>query len=40
MENWNDQQPVSFRVVLKDGNEMGEWKGTIRKDPKIKRLSN
>ena len=37
MENWNDQQPVSFRVVLKDGNEMGEWKGTIRKDPKNKK---
>ena len=37
IENWNDQQPVSFRVVLKDGNEMGEWKGTIRKDPKNKK---
>ena len=37
MENWNDQQPVPFRVVLKDGNEMGEWKGTIRKDPKNKK---
>ena len=37
MENWNDQQPVSFRVVLKDGNEMAEWKGTIRKDPKNKK---
>jgi phosphodiesterase/alkaline phosphatase D-like protein len=37
MENWNEQQPVPFRVVLKDGNEMGEWKGTIRKDPKNKK---
>ena len=37
MENWNDQQPVPFRVVLKDGNEMAEWKGTIRKDPKNKK---
>ncbi len=37
MEKWNDQQPVTFRVVLKDGNEMGEWKGTIRKDPKNKK---
>ena len=36
MENWNDQQPVSFRVVFKDGNKIGEWKGTIRKDPKNK----
>ena len=37
IENWNDQQPVPFRVFLKDGNEMGEWKGTIRKDPRNKK---
>jgi alkaline phosphatase D len=37
MENWNDQQPVPFRVFFKDGNEMGEWKGTIRKDPRNKK---
>ncbi len=37
IENWNDQQPVPFRVVLKDGKEMGEWKGMIRKDPKNKK---
>ena len=37
IENWNDQQPVPFRVLFKDGNEMGEWKGTIRKDPRNKK---
>ena len=36
MENWHDHQPVPFRVVFQDGNKMGEWKGTIRKDPKNK----
>jgi alkaline phosphatase D len=37
MENWNDSRPVPFRVVFQDGNKMGEWKGTIRKDPKNKK---
>ena len=36
MENWNDSGPVPFRVVFQDGNKMGEWKGTIRKDPRNK----
>ena len=36
MENWNDSRPVPFRVVFQDGNKMGEWKGTIRKDPRNK----
>ena len=36
MENWNDSRSVPFRVVFQDGNKMGEWKGTIRKDPKNK----
>jgi hypothetical protein len=37
MENWNDSRPVPFRVVFQDGNKMGEWKGTIRKDPRNKK---
>jgi phosphodiesterase/alkaline phosphatase D-like protein len=37
IENWNDQQPVPYRVIFEDGKEMGEWKGTIRKDPKNKK---
>ena len=34
IENWDDQQEIPYRVVLKDGDKTEEWKGAIRKDPK------
>ena len=34
IENWDDKQEIPYRVVLKDGDKTGEWKGAIRKDPK------
>ena len=34
IENWDDKQETPYRVVLKDGDKTGEWKGAIRKDPK------
>ena len=36
VEKWNDKQAVPYRVVFKDGDEPGEWKGTIHPDPKKK----
>ncbi len=36
IENWNSQKGIPYRVVFKDGDSIGEWKGTIRKDPKDK----
>ena len=36
IENWDDKQEIPYRVVFKDGDSIGEWKGTIRKDPKDK----
>jgi phosphodiesterase/alkaline phosphatase D-like protein len=37
IENWDDKQEIPYRVVLKDGDKTGEWKGAIRKDPKNKK---
>ena len=36
IENWDDNKETAYRVVFKDGDSIGEWKGTIRKDPKDK----
>ena len=35
IENWDDKQETAYRVVLQDGDSIGEWKGNIRKDPKL-----
>ena len=36
LENWDEKKEVPYRIFLKDGDSIGEWKGTIRKDPKDK----
>jgi phosphodiesterase/alkaline phosphatase D-like protein len=36
IENWDDKQEIPYRVIFRDGDSIGEWKGTIRKDPKGK----
>lgn len=33
LENWDDRVSVPYRVVLKDGEVLETWQGTIRKNP-------